>query len=171
MPSVPAILTELLFFPVEYNQRNAVKTFEEFVAAIFPIAKHSLENLGKDRSSRYDETKWSVVSNAEQVTHKTRLVGPKVSTGGVHGGSCWDNSDPRPYSSSYEDPEIPELDTILETVCPKLTFLAYKRLMREVEIERLGETVHEYYGNYTEYVYKAVKVGKLYETLVAMELL
>lgn len=93
------------------------------------------------------------------------------STGGVSGGSCWDSSDPQPYTSNEGPPlAFESLDKLLMAVCPTISFLQYRVLSGKV-IESGEETEYEYYGNCTCYAYQLVRVKRLYEELVAMGLI
>ena len=91
-------------------------------------------------------------------------------TGGVSGGSCWDDSDPQRY---YKDDDIPEFlafDEVVTKVVPNLPYLHYKVICSEFvkEIEYIDE---EYYGNCTDYVIKYVSLCDLYNYLIEHNLL
>lgn len=94
----------------------------------------------------------------------------KWTSGGISGGSCWDNSsEDRHYTTTGEsEPEFEDLDTILTVICPNLTFLQYKKLLTIVK--RDGYSVKEYYGNSTEYSFKTIKLRDLFDKLVEMGL-
>lgn len=84
-------------------------------------------------------------------------------TGGQSGGSCWGDDADRPVEPEPE-PEFADLDAILETICPNITFLQYKRIIASV-VSRGGRSAREYYGNYTDYGVKTVRLGALCEEL------
>lgn len=85
--------------------------------------------------------------------------------GGTGGGNCWE--DGGHYSISSEpEPELEEMDMIIERVCPDITFLRYKKVLRGVKIRE--ESFHEYYGNHTEYREKFISVDDLW-TLLDLE--
>lgn len=148
-------------------------TFETFVATIFPLVQDYLQNKVQREHARRSYgcyMQMEDVKSALEVTRETWLTSEKVSTGGVSGGSCWDsgeNGDPhRAYTNSYEEPELPHFDEMMEAIKPTITFLTYKRVLKEADIQRKEETEHEYYGNHTNYVYKTVQLGGLYDALV-----
>lgn len=92
--------------------------------------------------------------------------------GGVKGGSCWDDGsqDNHHYSSSNETLKYDELDSILQDICPNITFLAYKRiesLMSDIDTWTEGE----YYGNTSEYQYQTLSLKKLYDFLLEMKVI
>ncbi len=89
--------------------------------------------------------------------------------GGARGGNCW-GDDACEYTSEEEEPEFKELDTILQKIVPKITYLEHKKLSSEV-IEEDSRTDREYYGNYTNSSIKKIKLRKLYDTLVEMKLI
>jgi hypothetical protein len=98
------------------------------------------------------------------------------SSGGVSGGSCWDDgsNDPHYPVSGDDEPELVELDIILDVVCPQMTRKEYKQLLNGVQPELVQYeewSVSEYYGNYTDYRLKQVSLRRLYERLTAMGLL
>lgn len=82
-------------------------------------------------------------------------------TGGVRGGSCWDNSDPKPYSTTDETPKsFEDLDKILEAVYPSISFLKYKKIENLI---RTGEaTDYQYYGNRDDYQYRYIDLKGLF---------
>lgn len=72
----------------------------------------------------------------------------RQNTGGYSGGSCWDDSNPRPYEVDYND-EFPILDIFLEKYAPNVTYLEYKKIQKLIQDN--NETEYEYYGNRTDY--------------------
>ena len=97
---------------------------------------------------------------------KEPFIGVQWSTGGISGGSCWDDGEKdNHYPTSGEiEPEFEELDKVLEHFYPGITHLQYKRLCRQV-IETGDYRMNEYYGNSTNYAHKFVRLQKLYDTL------
>lgn len=92
-------------------------------------------------------------------------------SGGLSGGSCWDEGEPRHYARDPSpEEELDDLDDILAVICPNLTFLQYKRLSSKV-VKHDSRTENEYYGNSTIYSYKHVKLQDLYGTLIEMKLI
>jgi hypothetical protein len=92
-------------------------------------------------------------------------------SGGISGGSCWDDSSENHYAiDPSPEKELNDLDAILTTICPNLTFLQYKRLAGKV-IKQDSRTENEYYGNSTVYSYKYVKLKDLYDALIEIELM
>lgn len=95
------------------------------------------------------------------------------STGGVSGGSCWDDGDgPDPHYATEgdEEPEFDELDELLEKVAPGITHLQYKNMYRNV-VNKTDYSVNEYYGNYSNYAMHWVDIETLYDYLVERDLL
>lgn len=88
-------------------------------------------------------------------------------SGGIGGGSCWDEGESRHYPIIGDpEPEFEDLDLLLEAICPDVSFLNYKKLMKESLMETGSETEYEYYGNSTTYSYKQIELKKLYDALV-----
>jgi hypothetical protein len=88
-------------------------------------------------------------------------------TGGVSGGSCWDDSDPVEYSTSELEPDFHHLDEILSKVASNVTFLEYKTLMKLVKYGTYIE--NEYYGNCTYYATKTITIDDIWDFLVAQK--
>lgn len=67
-----------------------------------------------------------------------------------------------------EEPDFTQLDEVLEKLCPDISFLGYKKLVREVvKIHTYTET--DYYGGYTEEAFKYCVVSELYNKLKEYE--
>jgi hypothetical protein len=144
-------------------------------AGVFPVY-WVLPGKNSWNDSRYSEVKpWDVERYEEGLkTKRTDLVKPKWyevegawlkwEIGGVEGGSCWDDSDPQPYTRSGTEPDFEALEKVVKVVTPLMTFFDYKALYRAV-VEFDYYTEHEYYGNQTDYKVKFFKLGKLHEYL------
>lgn len=87
--------------------------------------------------------------------------------GGVGGGSCWDDgSVDRHYSiQPEEEPEDESLDLILEVLCPKISFIQYKKLTKKNLYTETEKYYNEYYGNHSEYKIKTLNLEVLFESL------
>lgn len=85
-------------------------------------------------------------------------------TGGMSGGDCWGAS-PSYSVTAESEPQDTALDAILEEVCPTLTFLQWRRLMRESVYEYGTSESYEYYGNYTIYATRKLDLPTLYRAL------
>ncbi len=79
--------------------------------------------------------------------------------GGLTGGSCWGSSADHAVNAE-EEPAFIELDTILEELCPQITFLQYKNLCNNL-IETTKYTENQYYGNYYNKRIKSINLGEL----------
>lgn len=98
---------------------------------------------------------------AKQFREKPYLF-VKYETGGVAGGSCWDSSDPQPYSIDEEDLEddFDVLDEFLTENAPNLTFLQYRETVKQF-IHTDSYSENEYYGNCTDFGVKYVVLTEL----------
>jgi hypothetical protein len=122
--------------------------YEEFVESVHTINDKAKEYLG------------------DITTHNEVLcISVQWRTGGVGGGSCWDNGDTDPHYPIFAEREsdLALLDKILEYFCPDIIMLRYKELYRLVEYNYFSE--YEYYGNYTDYGEKFLSLQKLYDQL------
>jgi hypothetical protein len=93
----------------------------------------------------------------------------KWCTGGTSGGSCWGDSAEH-FTSDDPEAELELLDALLEAVCPTISVMKYKKLLKAV-VERDSDSEGEYYGNYTDYGIKRVNFRKLYDELKALEVI
>jgi hypothetical protein len=87
--------------------------------------------------------------------------------GGMAGGSCYDDSsEDRHYAvDTEEEPELEDLDKVLEIVCPQITFLQYKKLIKSVVSRDKEDRDYCYYGNYYDRMSKSVDLSVLEQYL------
>lgn len=91
------------------------------------------------------------------------------SIGGQSGASCYDVGDPSFHATSGEpEPEFDALDNILMEVTPQLSFLQYKKLAQLVSTDEKQDG--DYYGNYTTYATKTLKIDDLWDFLTQYDL-
>lgn len=91
------------------------------------------------------------------------IIGVQWTTGGAEGGNCWNDKPPESWRLEGEpEKELEALDKILEHFKPDITFIQYKRLCQELVV-RGKRRYNEYYGNYTDYAHKYVKLRQLYK--------
>lgn len=142
---------------------------EKFLALIANCGVCFYKQLLKKNSWDYDE--WAS-KNKQETLNLEHYLYVYWCSGGTTGGSCWDDgTKDNHYSMRGEDePEFLDLDAILTVVCPNLTFLQYKKLVAGDLITRGSYSQGEYYGNSTDYTYKAIKLRDLLNKLVEMEL-
>jgi hypothetical protein len=94
---------------------------------------------------------------------KEPVIYMRWETGGVSGGSCWESSNPQPYSNRESKPKFTVLDLVLKKIKPDLTYLEF----REVEelVKSSEYTDWEYYGNHTNYEVDFIILSDLYKIL------
>lgn len=120
-----------------------------------------LQLLSELKISVVDDIKTDPYRSRKNLDPKAPYLQVQWHTGGMSGGNCWDSSEPRPYTSDEQPPELGDLDKVLERLQPSITFLQYKKLCSQLLIT--GSYSHnEYYGNSSDYAYKAVSVPELY---------
>ena len=94
---------------------------------------------------------------------KEPVIYCRYETGGYSGGSCWDDSDPQPYSEEPPKDRMKVLELVLKVLKPQISFLEYR--MIEGLIHDNSETEYEYYGNSTDWKIEYIKLSDLYEAL------
>lgn len=88
-------------------------------------------------------------------------------TGGVSGGSCYEGSDPRPYTSHEPKPRFKALTLVIKELKPDLTFLEYEEIKDMVV--STDKTERHYYGNSDVYGIEYIKLSDLVAKLEEME--
>ncbi len=94
---------------------------------------------------------------------KEYVIYGRYVSGGYSGGSCWDDSDPRPYSEEPPKDRMKVLDIVLKELRPNVTLLEYRMLSGL--IHNNSETEHEYYGNSTDWTIEYIILSELYEAI------
>jgi hypothetical protein len=92
-------------------------------------------------------------------------------TGGLSGGSCWDDGETDNHYAveGNREPELTDIFTIMEAFCPDLSFLNARKLMGLIKYD--SYTDNEYYGNYFHYGVKYVDLRELYDAFVDLGVL
>lgn len=125
-----------------------------------------LYNVMSDAADKYNSYSWGYdIRKQHNLERDSLMVFVTWRIGGECGGNCW-GDEPMPISEYYLDkePELEALDVILQEIAPNITYLDYKAVMEKVLLK--GEYVdREYYGNYTEYAYKAITYLDLLDAL------
>lgn len=139
-----------------------------------------LKELKVDLYIKHKEYEWSTPEFKAKKYNKKKPPEPAMDdylaetwmSGGVGGGSCWDNDNSSHYSIDADpEPDFTSLDSVLEKVCPGITYLQYKKLASSLKIERHERHRDEYYGNSTKHTTKAIRIGDLYKTLLEMQVI
>ena len=138
-----------------------VQSFEEFYALV--------KKLGLDIC--FPRSAWRFSSNTKETpkTPENAILELSWRTGGVTGGSCYGSVADIPVTGEPE-PEFVEFDKLLESICPDITFLQYKRICSEC-IKTDSRTENEYYGNSNIYGVKTVNLRELYDVLCSKNIL
>ena len=128
--------------------------------------------MGKDKYRPYLAERHIPKGRKETLAFDDYLYS-QWNSGGVTGGSCWDEggTDPHYPVEGEPEPEFTDIDEALTALCPNLSFLQYKKLMASGIVEIGSYSENEYYGNYTTYTYKSIKLRKLFDKLFDMGLL
>ena len=124
------------------------------------IERYSNKVTEKDWKKRNDQIKM-----LSQALTDDEFIWLAHETGGVSGGSCWDESDPQPYLTDEAMPEFIIFYKLLELTVPTIGFLQVKLMEHEL-IHSMEYTDYEYYGNSTDYSIKYAKVSDIYNWLV-----
>lgn len=127
-----------------------IKTLEDFKTEVYTLSDQQF------REKNYDF-----------------LLDKKWTTGGVGGGSCWDEGDeehdPHYELSEEDEPEDNTIEIILKNMLPEISlehFLEKHELWQFWEED--SDSDYEYYGNYTYYSTKTLKFDVLFEKMKEM---
>lgn len=140
-------------------------TFEDFVEKLIKAYPNGLY----ERSRKYP-TQWKAIDNFSQAGKETFILGEEVRTGGMTGGICFDNGEPE-YCESEHGHVVFDPDSILEVICPNISYLRARKLVKSIESKIEQRTEREYYGNTSEYRRWVVNVYDLYNAFKENELL
>jgi len=94
---------------------------------------------------------------------KEPVIYCRYESGGVSGGSCWDESDPQPYERDAPKDKMRVLDLVLKEISPDISFLQFREIEKLVHTN--SETEYEYYGNCTEFEIEYIVLSELYDFL------
>lgn len=84
--------------------------------------------------------------------------------------SCWGDRSSCGCQAGLSSPlSMPQLDTLLSSVCPQITYLQYKKVCSLMESVSYSD--HEYYGNSTEYRGWYLDSERLFHMLVGLALI
>ncbi len=142
-------------------------SYEDFILWVLnQNIEISIDNRGTMDVNIPSGKNYQVRRRLALIASKSHYLTVKWYTGGISGGSCWnDSNDSNYYSSSGNPPEeLHDLDTILEQVKPDLSFLQYKKLTKQL-VKTDNWSVGEYYGNSSEYMCKYIDLRDLYNYL------
>ena len=122
-----------------------------------------------DKHSHKKDTGYRNRWDADYHNHCPMAIGVSIESGGVSGGSCWDDSNPTGYSCNYTLPDLTSrVIEIIGEFFPDVTLVKYTKHC--TNLVRKGEhTAYEYYGNCTAYKSLYVTVESLYKSLKALE--
>jgi hypothetical protein len=138
-------------------------TKEEFLEKIVNL-DISFSSM-REKENSYSRTLFDFL-NHEKVTMNDYIT-KEWYTGGEGGHSCWGH-DPR-FNEGEKEPEFTSLETIMEEVCPGITFLKYKKVASLVKEAPYGDT--DYYGNTSHHMVHYIKLEDLYNKLVELDLI
>jgi hypothetical protein len=129
------------------------------------LTKEQIEKINAAAPMEWQTNEQGVFTEPYGISNhiKEPVIYMRWHVGGLQGGSCWDDSDPRPYTVNTPKPEFTVLDLVLRELMPNITLLQFRKVLRLVE--GTHKTDYEYYGNCTEYEIEYIVLSKLIEKL------
>ena len=128
------------------------------------LTKEQIEKINKEAPMDWQTNEQGVFTEPNGIPNEVKepVIYMRWETGGVSGGSCWDNSNPQPYTTDGE-PSFKVLDLVLKELYPDISYLMFKGI--EKLINSNEETDWEYYGNCTEFSIKYIVLSELIDYL------
>ena len=134
--------------------------------------------------SRDNNDQNNFLSRNESWNKKNGGIKVKCNTGGVSGGSCWDESETQPYETGY-DITFEDFKEFLGHILRMIYWYAsdddhyhnVNKILSKLESDRNGYvkentyTNYEYYGNYDEYKVIYITLWDLYVFLSKSDML
>ena len=129
------------------------------------LTKEQIDKINKVAPNEWQENEQGIFIQpfGIPVHIKEPVVYMRWHTGGVSGGSCWDHSNPQPYSSNNKKPKFEVLDLVLKELCPNIYFLQFRDVEKLIQSD--SKTEYEYYGNCEEFDIEYVVLSELIELL------
>lgn len=128
------------------------------------LKQSQIDKINNYFSDKYDSNQGVFFQpNGVPVRIKELVVYTRYETGGYRGGSCWDSSDPQPYSEEPPKDKFKVLDLVLKELMPNITYLQFKEIDSLIHTEE--ESENEYYGNCTDYKVEYIILSELYKLL------
>jgi hypothetical protein len=118
--------------------------------------KSEIDKINKqcpDLQGIFTQPNYIPISVKEPVIYKAQLVG------GISGGSCWESSNPQPYTIETRNEDWVALDLVLTELKPSITYLQYKKMTKLIHSNT--ETHREYYGNSEDYLVEYIILSEL----------
>lgn len=149
---------------IESELKDLLKE-QEFIDKVAKVA--TIYRFNKKKGLWYDEYDKHEKLTKGQTINDFLFV--EWHTGGISGGSCWESSNPQPYSTDEPEPEFTDLDNVLLSICPSIPYLQYKSFNNLIKEDYRTEL--EYYGNCEEYKNKKISLRVIYDKLKEFNLI
>ena len=159
-----------------YNDIGRRKESSEITIRYAEIEKPDVERIKNEIHCPINVVNHTVIRKPEwkaaadnfgiQVKNEKYLYSSEWCLGGTC-GSCYSSELSR---ISPDEPilEFLELDSLLEDICPKLTFIDYKKIKNEC-VKTKTRSDRDYYGGCVEYAYLVCDIEKLFNILIELK--
>ena len=124
------------------------------------LTKEQIESINKESPMDWQTNEQGVFIEPSGIPNEVKelVIYMRWQTGGVSGGSCWDDSDPQPYTTGSE-PSFKVLDLVLKELYPNVSYLMFKGI--EDLINNSETSDWEYYGNCMDFNIKYIVLSEL----------
>jgi len=124
------------------------------------LTKEQIENINKEAPMDWQTNEQGVFAEPNGIPNEVKepVIYMRWETGGVSGGSCWDSSNPQPYTTDGE-PSFKVLDLVLKELCPDISYLMFKGIEELINDSETSDW--EYYGNCTDFSIKYIVLSEL----------
>lgn len=133
------------------------------------LTQEQIEKINSDAPMEWQENEQGIFSEPNGIPDNVKglVVYMRWMTGGIGGGSCWDDSDPQPFISDNENPSFIVLDLVLKELCPKISYLDFRKIDDLIKCDE--NTEWEYYGNCSEFSIKYIVLSELIALIEQIE--
>ena len=103
------------------------------------LTKNQIKKINKEAPNEWQTNEQGIFTEpfGIPVNIKEPVIYCRYEIGGYSGGSCWDDSNPQPYTKDEPKDKMKVLDLVLKELKPQITFLQFR------EIEKLIRTNEE----------------------------
>ena len=129
------------------------------------LSKEQIEKINELSPMKWQENEQGIFKEPYGIPNhiKEPVIYMRWHTGGVSGGSCWDGSNPQPYTTEASKPKFECIDLVLKELMPNISFLQFREI--EKLIQSSTYTDWEYYGNSTDFEIEFIVLSDLISKL------
>jgi hypothetical protein len=124
------------------------------------LTKEQIKSINEASPMDWQTNEQGVFTEPNGIPNKVKepVIYMRWEIGGISGGSCWDSSNPQPYTIGTQ-PSFEVLDLVLKELCPNISYLMFRGIEKLINDSETHEW--EYYGNCTNFSIKYIVLSEL----------